>query len=173
MKPRSRSTRPSVRELCELALLAALMLGLQMAMAALPNIHLTALLVILGAVFFGWKCLYSVAVFVVLEGLIWGFGIWWVSYLYVWPLLAAAASLMRACRSPLIWAVTAGMHGLLFGAMCALPYLFVGGAEAAFAYWIAGLGFDLAHCAANFALTLLLFRPLYALLEKLLPAPQS
>lgn len=168
MKPRSRSIRPDVRQLCALSLLAALMLGLQLAMASLPNIHLTALLIILGAVFFGWSCLYSVAVFVLLEGLIWGFGPWWISYVYVWPLLAVAAVLMRANRSPLIWAVAAGLHGLLFGALCAVPYLFIGGPAAAFSYWIAGLGFDLAHCAGNFALTLLLFRPLCRALARLL-----
>ncbi len=170
MKRRFRYTRPDVRQLCRLSLLAALMLGLQAAMASLPNIHLTALLIILGAVFFGWSCLYSVAVFVLLEGLIWGFGLWWMSYLYVWPLLVAAAVLLRANRAPLIWAAVAGIHGLLFGALCALPYAFIGGAEAAFSYWIAGLGFDLLHCASNFVLVFLLFRPLYALLEKLLPA---
>lgn len=169
MKPRSRSTRLAVRELCLLSLLAALMLGLQVAMASVPNIHLTALLIILGAVFFGWRCLYSVAVFILLEGLVWGFGMWWMSYWYIWPLLAAVAVLLRANRSPFIWAAVAGIHGLLFGALSAIPYLFLSGPAAAVAYWAAGLSFDLVHCAGNFVLTLLLFRPLYAAVRRLLP----
>ena len=168
MKRRSSPTELTLRELCILALMGALMLALQVAMAALPNIHITALLIILTAVAFGWKCLYSVFVFVLLEGLVFGFGIWWISYLYVWPLLALAAVLMRACRSPLIWAVVAALHGLLFGLMCAVPYLFIGGTEMAFSYWIAGLPFDFLHCAGNFVLTLLLFKPLSRVMEKLI-----
>lgn len=166
MKRSCPHTRLTARELCALSLMGALMFGLQAAMSALPNIHITALLIILTAIFFGWRCMYSVAVFVMLEGLVWGFGIWWLSYWYLWPLLAAAAVLLRANRSPFIWAVTAGLHGLCFGALSSLPYLFIGGWAAAVSWFIAGLGFDLLHCAGNFVLTLLLFKPLYRVMER-------
>lgn len=158
----------TVREMCLLALFGALMFGTQVAMASLPNIHLVALFIILAAILFSWKAMYSVAVFVLLEGLVYGFGIWWMSYLYIWPVLVVIAVLFRANDSALFWAVIAGLHGLCFGALCAIPYLFVGGWEAAVSYWIAGIPFDLAHCAGNFVLTLLLLNPLKKLSLKLL-----
>ena len=146
--------------------MGALMFALQVAMASIPNVHLTAVLIILTAVFFGWKCLYSVAVFVMLEGLVWGFGLWWFCYWYLWPLLAVPAVLLRANRSPVIWAAVAGLHGLLFGALCSVPFVFIGGIEMAVSYWVSGISFDLIHCAGNFTLTLILFKPLYTAMEK-------
>lgn len=160
MRSHSQSATISAKELCLLALMGALMFASKVAMSFLPNIHLNAVLLILAAVFFSWRALYSVGVYVMLEGMIYGFGIWWISYLYVWPLLVVAAVLLRKNDSPLIWAIVAGVHGLLFGAMCAIPYFFVGGWAAAFAYWVSGIPFDLMHCAGNFVLTLILYKPL-------------
>lgn len=150
----------TVRRMCLLSLMGALMVASQVAMASLPNIHIVAFIIILTTLCFSWQALYSVAVFVLLEGLIFGFGLWWVSYLYAWPLLVPIVMAFRETESPLFWAVIAGVHGLIFGALCAIPYLFIGGAEMAFSYWLSGIPFDLLHCAGNFAVTLLLIRPL-------------
>ena len=168
MKLSSSATKLSVRELCILSLLGALMLALQVAASGLPNIHLTAPIIIITAVFFGWKSLYAIAVFIMLEGLVWGFGLWWACYWYLWPALVIPAIFMRRNRSPLIWAVVAALHGLLFGALYALPFFFVGGWEMVLAKWISGIPFDLAHCAGNFIITLLLFNPLYKTFEKVM-----
>ena len=89
------------------------------------------------------------------------------SYLYTWPVLAAVTVLLGRSESPLFWAVIAGIFGLCFGALCALPYLFAGGWAAAVSYWIAGIPFDLIHCASNFVITLVLFRPLYRVMGQL------
>ena len=158
----------SAKELCVLSLMGALIFGAKLALASVPNVSLNALLIIITAVFFGWRAMYSVGVYIMLEGLVFGFGIWWWCYWYLWPALTAAAVLMRSCRSPLIWAVTAGVFGLCFGALCAIPYIFIGGWEMAFSYWISGIPFDLIHCAGNFVSTLVLFRPLCSLMEKLM-----
>jgi len=168
MKRASSSTKLSVREISILSLLGALMLALQVAASGLPNIHLTAPIIIIAAVFFSWKSLYAIAVFIMLEGLVWGFGLWWACYWYLWPALAIPAILLRQNRSSLVWAVIAALHGLLFGALYALAYYFVGGWEMVLARWISGIPFDLAHCAGNFVLTLLLFKPLYKAFEKAL-----
>ena len=42
--------------------MGALMFALKMALVALPNVNMNALIIILTAVFFGWRVLYSVAV---------------------------------------------------------------------------------------------------------------
>lgn len=168
----SSSSRPagklSAREICILALMGAMMFALQVAMAPLPNIHATAALIILTAVFFSWRAMYSTAVFVLLEGLMYGFGLWWLSYLYIWPIFTAIAVLLRKNDSALIWAVIAATFGLCYGALCAIPYLIVGGLSMAVSYWVAGIPFDLAHCAGNFVLTLVLYKPLGRVLRTVL-----
>lgn len=161
-----------LREMILLALIGAMMLATQVALAALPNIHLVAVLIILAALLFGWKALFSVYIFVLLEGLIYGFSMWFVNYLYVWTVLAAIAVLFRKNRSRWFWAAVAGVFGLLFGALCAIPYFFVGGWAAAFSYWVAGIPFDLIHCVSNAVLTFALLMPLYHLCERLLGRTQ-
>lgn len=160
--------RLSAREICTLALTGALMFATKLALAVLPNVHMNALFIILGGIFFGWRMLYAVAVYIMLEGLFFGFGLWWISYWYAWPLFLCAVMAMRGNRQTLIWAAAAGGFGLCFGLLCAIPYLFIGGAELALSSWVAGIPFDLAHCAGNFVITLALYKPLYALMEKIL-----
>lgn len=157
-----------LRELTVLALLSAMMVGTQIALSAIPNVHLVAVFVILAALLFGWKALYAVYIFVLLEGLIYGFSMWFVNYLYVWTILAVLAIVFRNHRSPWFWAAMAGIFGLLFGALCAIPYFFVGGWAAAFAYWVAGIPFDFVHCVSNAVLTFILLMPLYRLCSRIL-----
>lgn len=168
MKLPSRPTKSSrsVLNLAVLALCGGLMFGIQVAMQALPNIELVSLLVILFTLKFGLKSLSSIYVFVLLEGLLFGFHIWFFSYLYVWTLLAFAVWLLRDMRTPLGWAVLSGIFGLLFGALCSLPY-FYGGAALALSYWISGIPFDLIHCVSNFIICLVLWKPLHETLKKL------
>ena len=158
----------SAYEICSLALIGALMFAIKAALAALPNIHLNAVLIILAVVFFGAKAIYSVLIYIMLEGMIFGFGLWWLSYLYIWPTFSFVALIFRKNDSAMIWAVIAAVFGLSFGALCAIPYLFIGGVEMAFSYWISGIPFDLSHCAGNFIITLLLYKPLYRIMAKLI-----
>lgn len=163
MRSRSQSAgdgRLTVKELCLLALMGALMFVMQVAMASIRNVHMTDVLIILTAIYFGWHVMYAVFVFVALEALMWGFGLWVVSYMYLWPILAAAAVLLRRNDSALAWAIVAALHGLFFGAGCSIPYLFIGGWSMAFSYFITGIPFDIRHCIGNFVLTLVLYRPL-------------
>lgn len=157
-----------LREMIVLALFSAIMVATQVAMAALPNIHLIAVLIIISAMLFGWKCLYSIYLFVLLEGLIYGFTMWVINYLYVWPILAVIAVLCRKNRSRIFWAAVAGVFGLLFGALCSIPYFLTGGWAAGFSYWVSGIPFDLIHCVSNAVLTFILVIPLYNLCNKVL-----
>ena len=95
-------------------------------------------------------------------------GLWTLSYLYVWAILAGAAWLCREMRSPLNWAVLSGGFGLLFGALCAPVCLVTGGPAFALSWWLSWIPFDLLHCGGNFAMALVLFAPLRRLMEKLL-----
>ncbi|MEG0878028.1 MAG: hypothetical protein RSF00_05050 [Oscillospiraceae bacterium] len=144
------------------AVLAAILMVAQVVLSFLPNIELCSLLIILYTLCFTPAvAVWAVAVFVILQGLLYGFGIWWFSWLYIWPVLILFAWLFRRNTSAVLWAVIAGVFGLCFGALCALPYFITGGFYAGISYWFAGIPFDIAHCVGNFVLTLVLFKPLY------------
>ena len=147
--------------------LGALTFALQVAMAPLPNIEPVSLLVMIFAAVFGWKCLYPVYVFVVMEILFYGISTWNVYYLYVWTVLAFGAILMRGCKSSLAWALLSGGFGLLFGALCGIVGVFIGGFAYAASKWVSGIPFDLLHCGGNFVIALVMFKPLRTVMEKL------
>ena len=146
-----------------------------MAMASLPNIELTSFLLILFTLRFGRLTLYTVPAFILIEGLIYGFGLWWVMYLYAWPLLALFVRAFSRVDSAFFWAMVSGVFGLLFGLLCAVPYFFVGllggsfmqGVTQMFAWWVAGIPFDLVHGVSNFVIMLALYRPVSSLLARM------
>ena len=154
-----------LREITLFAILGALTFGAKYAMAFLPNIEPVSLMVMLFAVVFGKKCVYPIYLYVVMEILFFGFGIWNVNYLYIWGLLALGAYVMRTVKGPLPWAILSGCFGLLFGLLCAPVDVFIGGFAYAGAKWASGIPFDLLHCSGNFVIALLLFQPLRKLLQ--------
>lgn len=163
----SRGSRISVRELVLLSLMAAFLFAAQVAMAALPNIEPVTVMLMACALVYGWKTLYPLYVFVLLEALLYGFTIWVANYMYVWLILVALTILLRRSESRALWAVVAGAFGLFFGALCAIPYFFIGGWRMGFAYWVAGIPFDLIHCVSNAVLVFALLPMLTKLLRQL------
>ena len=157
----------TIRELALFSVLGALTFGAKYVMAFLPNIEPVSLMVMLFAVVFGKKGLYPVYLYVAMEILFYGLGLWNINYLYVWAVLAVAAYLLRKMESPLGWAMVSGVFGLLFGALCGIVDIFIGGFPYAVAKWISGIPFDIMHCAGNFAIALLLFKPMRQLTERL------
>jgi energy-coupling factor transport system substrate-specific component len=155
------------------------MFALKIALAWLPNIHFGALLIIVYTLVFRHKALYIIYVYVLLEIMVFGFNpMWSVSYLYVWTILAGLTWLLRSMDSPLGWAVLSGAFGLSFGALTAPPHvLLMFGPDQFFSafitYWVAGIPFDLAHCAGNFAICLCLWKPLKKLLTNLVSKGES
>ena len=160
------SKRIPTRELVALALIAAAMVIGQVIFAVLPNIEIVSLLVILTTLRFRRAALFPIYVFVMLEGVLYGFGIWWVSYLYIWTALWAVTMLVRENENPFLFALISALFGLSFGALTAIPYLF-GGIGMAISYFVAGVGFDLTHCISNFIVALILFKPLWAVFKRI------
>ena len=162
-----KSSKPLLREWILFGILGAMTFALKLGMAALPNIEPVSLCLLVFGVVFGYKALYPVFVYVTMEFLCFGIGIWNVYYLYVWPLLVIIAISLRSMKQPLAWALVSGVFGLLFGALCGIADAFIGGIGFAVAKWASGIPFDIAHCVGNFIIALVLFRPLRDLLEKL------
>ena len=155
--------RISVKELVVLALIGAITMALKVAMASLPNIEPVTLLIICTTLVFGWKSLYSASIYILLEGLLYGFGIWWFSYLYIWPLLVVVTMLAKPSRSYIVLVCIAALFGLAFGALCSIPFFITGGWGAGVSYWISGIPFDLLHLIGNAVLAALLLKPLHGL----------
>jgi len=157
----------TVREMALFAVLGALTFGAKYAMAWLPNIEPVSLMVLLYGAVLGRKGLYPTYLYVGMEILFFGLGLWNINYLYIWLVPLAAGWLLRDMKNPLGWAVVSGSFGLLFGALCAPVDVLIGGVEYAIAKWISGIPFDIAHCAGNFVIALVLFVPMRNLMYKL------
>ena len=128
--------------------MGALLVVSKQAMSGLPNIEPVTLLIILFALELPRETPAAITVFILLQGVLYGFGLWWAMYLYVWYLLALLAWLLRRMDHALLWA--------LFAAV----YLFAKTPAFALSWWLSGLSYDALHGAGNFAIMLLLYRPL-------------
>ena len=157
----------TVREICLFGILGSLTFAAKYVMSWMPNIEPVSLMVMLFAVTFGIKALFPVYLYVLLEILFYGLGTWNFCYLYVWAVLTVLALVMKKMEHPLGWAMLSGMFGLFFGALCGIVDIFIGGFGYALSKWVSGIPFDLAHCAGNFVIALLLFAPMRTLLDNL------
>lgn len=164
MKPSEKAL--SVREVVLFGILGAMTFGAKYVMSFLPNIEPVSLCVMLYAVVFGRKWVYPVYLYVALEILFYGLGIWNLNYLYTWAILAVAARFLRDMEGSFGWALLSGIFGLAFGALCGIVDVFIGGMSYAVTKWISGIPFDISHCVGNFVMALVMFRPLRSLLEK-------
>lgn len=154
-------------ELLVLAQLAAVLFVLKMAMALLPNLEPVTLLIIVYTLVFGRKAIYIIYIYVGLELLVWGIGLWNLNYLYIWLILFLLTRALGRMESRLGWAVLAGAFGLCFGLLCFPVYAIAGGWNYGITSWISGIPYDLIHCAGNFVLVLCLQKPLTQALGKL------
>lgn len=157
----------SIKDITIIGLLSTILVVSKEALAALPNIELVSLLIIIYTLTFERKTIIIIYVFILIEVLLYGLGIWFFAYIYIWIILYAVTRIFRKLRSPLIWAVIAGAFGLLFGTLYSGVYLVTGGIGSAIAWWINGIPWDITHCIGNFVLALALFRPLYHILSLL------
>lgn len=141
-------------------LMGALLVVSKQAMSGLPNIEPVTLLIILFALELPRETPAAITVFILLQGVLYGFGLWWAMYLYIWYLLALLAWLFRRMDHALFWAVFSGLYGLCFGGLCAAVYLFAKTPAFALSWWLSGLSYDALHGVGNFAIMLVLYRPL-------------
>lgn len=157
-----------VRKITRIALLSAILYVSKVALEFLPNVELVSLLTVLYTLVFGKEAFLITTVFNLFELIQWGFGTWWVSYLYVWPLLVLITLLLKKIIKEdfLIWSIVSGLFGLIFGSLFAIVYIPVDPVYA-LAYWISGLPWDVWHGVCNFVLMLAIGKPLYLLLKKI------
>lgn len=163
----------SIRDIAQAGLMVAVIEVSKLAMSSLPNIEFTSFWLIMFTLYFGWKIVVVVPVFVLIEGAFYGMNLWWIMYLYSWPLLVLVAWIFRKRASAVLMAVISGIFGLCFGALCAIPYVFIGagpgditsGIRTAFAWWVAGIPWDFVHCIGNIIIMLVFYRPIKKAME--------
>ncbi len=89
------SYRKIIRSVALTGLMAAMLECAKLAFAALPNIEIVTLLAALFGYCFGLCGVLAALIFVTIEPLIWGFGMWVISYYLYWPFVAVCFMLLR------------------------------------------------------------------------------
>ncbi len=139
------------------AMLGALMFCSKLLMEWAPNVHFLALFIIVFTLVYRVKALIPLYIFILLTGVYMGFHVWWLAYLYAWlPLWGIVMLLPRKMPTWLaapLYMLLGGLHGLLFGVLCAPVQAYFFGLDlAGTLLWIAqGALFDVAHAIGNFA----------------------
>ncbi|ATZ16511.1 energy-coupling factor transport system substrate-specific component [Entomoplasma freundtii] len=153
----------STLKLTFIATYVALVYGLQVALASIPNVETVTLLLFIAAIKFpvALTLLMNMS-FVLLEAITYGFGDWVLFYIVVWNLLMIIGLLCR----PLVnryWGLAVfigASFGFLFGTIDALIKGFLYGTSGMLAYWFSGLVFDLIHGISNFLIFLFCYLPM-------------
>lgn len=163
--------RKNLADIIVMTMFGAIMYITKYIMEAFPNIHLLGMLIMVCTVVYRKKALIAVYIFVFLNGLLEGFTLWWVPYLYIWTVLWGITMLLPKKMKPKaavpVYSAVCGLHGLLFGTLYAPWQALVFGLnlKGTVAWIIAGLPFDLIHCISN-VITGLFVLPLVSSLRR-------
>ncbi len=160
------NSKLAIKDITIMALMVAIIEVCKFALAHIPNVELTSFWIIMFTLYFGKRIFYIIPVFILIEGAVYGIHLWWIMYLYAWPLLAIVTLLLRKMKGAWEWSMVSGIFGLSFGFLCAIPYIFTSGIYGAFAYWVAGIPYDLIHGVANFVIMLVLYKPMKMVMTK-------
>lgn len=164
-----------IKDIAYIGMAVALIETCKMALAFLPNIELTSFWLVMFTLLMGWKAFIIVPIFIAIEASLYGPHVWVIMYLYVWPILVLLTHLFRKNTNVLFWALLSGFFGLFFGALCTpaqvifftKPDTFDTAVKAGFAWWVAGIPYDVAHAVGNFTLMLVLYTPIRIAVNKL------
>lgn len=164
------------------ALIAALLTVGKMAFAAVPNVEVvTVLIIVYGATLGLPYALTATLIFCTVEMAIWPPHTWVLLYYLYWPALAITASLTlrRAglVKTTVFAVIIAVVGSFLFGLLsaCVDTLFCVGNLTPAdlekywIAYYLRGVYFDVVHMVSNGIIVGVLFAPLVLLVRKLAP----
>ena len=165
----------TIKDIALIGMMVAVIEVCKVTLSFLPNVELTTFWLILFTLYFGWKIVFVVPVFILIEGFIYGIHLWWIMYLYAWPLLVLIVWILRKHDDVWLWSFVSAGFGLSFGFLCSFPYVVIGAADdgimnglyAGFTWWVAGIPWDLVHGVANFVLMLVLYKPVRLIMSRL------
>ena len=151
------------------SLLVALLLAGKEIMAFLPNIEIVTLFLIIFSISMDLKDALLIAIcFATIENLLYGFGLYSISYYFVWLFIVFISYLLKNYLDDEYKAAFLALaFGLLFDLPFSIPF-FTLGFNTGIAYLMNGLLFSLVHAVGNFIICLLLFKPLLKAFKRLL-----
>lgn len=152
----------NLKELAVFSMLAALMLVSKLMLEAIPNFHLLGVFTVAMTVVYRRKALYPIYLYVFMQGIIAGFNLWWLPYLYIWTVLWGMTMLlpkkMPTAVATVVYIAVCGLHGFLFGTLYAPAQAVMFGLnfKGMIAWIIAGLPYDIVHGVHNLMLGILI-----------------
>ena len=153
-----------------LGLMTALLTTGKMVLSFIPNVEIVSFMILVFCVYFGKKTFLSVVAFVLIEGLLYGFNVYWFGYLYTWPLLCLLGCLVRKRASMFSLTVLSTLFGLFYGFLFSFVYIFMGsphpGIGFALTWWMSGIPYDIIHGIGNCAAMLCLYVPVSRVLDR-------
>ncbi len=161
----------TLKEAVIFGMLGAVMYASKIIMDVFPNIHLIGVFIVAITVVYRKKALYPIYIFVFLTGLLGGFNMWWIPYLYIWAVLWGATMLLPKSlppkAAPIIYAIVCSLHGFLYGVIYAPAQALMFGLDfkGMVAWIVAGLPFDITHGISNFISGLILIVPIISILK--------
>ena len=160
-----------LKDIVILSLIAALMTVSDFAMEALPNIHLVGVFTVIATAVYRKYALLSIYVYALIQGVVGGFNLWWLPYLYVWTVLWGAVMLVPK-KTPdkfkyILYVALCAAHGFLFGVLYAPAQALIFGLDLkGMITWIAaGFTFDMIHGLGNLVLGAALIYPAVKILK--------
>lgn len=149
-------------------MLGAVMYCSKIFMEFLPNVHLLGVFTIAFTLVYRKKALYPIYVYVLLNGLLAGFNMWWIPYLYIWTVLWGVTMLLPKNAPKIVYVLMCSAHGFLFGTLYAPVQAIMFGLDfkGTIAWIIAGFPYDCIHGVANLCVGILIV-PIVKLLKKL------
>lgn len=164
--------RKRIGDMIIFAMLGSIMFISKLIMEFLPNVHALALFIAVFTLIYRIKALIPIYVFVFLTGLINGFNLWWIPYLYIWAILWGLLILIPKNASLrvkfILSTVFCALHGILYGTLYAPFQAIAFGLNfQGMLAWIAvGFPWDVVHMCGNIALSFLII-PLYKIIVKM------
>ena len=157
----------NVRDIMLMSMMLVLLEVSKYALSFIAGVEVVSLLIIIYTLYLGKKMVYVLPAFYLIEGMLYGFGIWWFMYLYIWVILAFITYVFKENKSIYFWSIISGVFGLAFGLLCCPIYFIIGGSEMAISWWITGIQTDIIHGLSNFIICMVLFEPLNRVISML------
>ena len=164
--------KTNAKEIALFGMLGAVMYLSKILMEVVPNVHLLGVFTVAITVVYRQKALYPIYVYVFLNGLMAGFNMWWIPYLYIWTILWGITMLlpqdMPAKFKPIVYMIVCGVHGFLFGTLYAPAQALMYGFDfdMMLKWIIAGLPWDCIQGVGNFVCGVLIV-PIIVVLRKM------
>ncbi|MBE5881608.1 MAG: hypothetical protein E7289_04830 [Lachnospiraceae bacterium] len=158
----------TIKEMTLFGMLGAVMYCSKIFMEFLPNVHLLGVFTIAFTIVYRKKALYPIYVYAMLNGLLAGFNMWWIPYLYLWTVLWGVVMLLPKNTPKFVYILVCGAHGFLYGTLYAPAQAVMFGLDfkGMVAWIIAGLPYDCIHGVSNLCVGVLI-APTVVLLKKL------